>query len=423
MRFDWTRLVGYDFFISYRRSDASPYAASLAKALAAADFRCFLDDADATPGQPLTPRLVRALKHSKVLIVIVSPEVGTSTWVRQEVEIFSKTGRDIIPIVVGGEKGAAEKSDFWKMFKSDNLWLEDENSLIASDHILGGAQRNFHHRRANRNLRLLMTGITTILLASTVFAWVQRNEAIDQRQEASRQRDDATRQRNEALRQGEEARRQKDKAEAQTKLAQVAEKRAKEQQGIAEEQRDLATSRELVERTRNLLNDDPRAGLEVALENANHPRTGRSPHVVEALVNALESSGEIGRFETSGPFPRALIWMPASKSIGILDSAFLDVANLTGRRLRAPILPADQKPLRANAVAAHPNEQEITIAGGDRNSPGYVQVFSTNTGLPLSEPALVNEGALVSVAHSRDGSIIAAGGVGGRVHLYSRTGD
>src|ERR1700742_4551643 len=82
----WSSLVGYDFFISYRRSDATPYAAALFRALREADFRCFLDDNDATPGQPLTDKLVSALQRSQVLLIVASPDLPLSTWVPQEVE-------------------------------------------------------------------------------------------------------------------------------------------------------------------------------------------------------------------------------------------------------------------------------------------------------------------------------------------------
>ena len=90
-RISWSVLAGYDLFISYRRSDAKQYATALFEALRRADFRCFLDDNDATPGKPLTSKLLWALNRSKVLLVVASPDLHLSTWVPQEVEIFARS--------------------------------------------------------------------------------------------------------------------------------------------------------------------------------------------------------------------------------------------------------------------------------------------------------------------------------------------
>ena len=92
-RISWSVLAGYDLFISYRRSDAKQYATALFEALRRADFRCFLDDNDATPGKPLTSKLLWALNRSKVLLVVASPDLHLSTWVPQEVEIFARSKR------------------------------------------------------------------------------------------------------------------------------------------------------------------------------------------------------------------------------------------------------------------------------------------------------------------------------------------
>ena len=59
-----TRFVaGRDFFISYTRTDAAPYAARLARILGE-KHTVYLDQLDTPQGVALPPRLVRAL-HSQ----------------------------------------------------------------------------------------------------------------------------------------------------------------------------------------------------------------------------------------------------------------------------------------------------------------------------------------------------------------------
>lgn len=176
-RVSWSALVGYDFFISYRRSDATPYAAALFETLRQADFRCFLDDNDATPGKPLTDKLQRALKRSKVLLIIASPDLPSSIWVPKEVEIFAKLKRDIILInVKDGMTLALASHTLGRLLNKDALWIDEQFGIgpddAPSSHVVGSVQKNFNHRRANRNLRLI-AGMVTIALASfaAVAAW------------------------------------------------------------------------------------------------------------------------------------------------------------------------------------------------------------------------------------------------------------
>jgi len=179
-RVSWSALVGYDFFISYRRSDATPNASALFEALKLADFRCFLDDNDATPGKPLTEKLQWSLKRSKVLLIIASPDLPLSTWVPKEIEIFLKTERDIILISVrGGMAGALASNTLGPLLNKDVLWIDDQSAVGPDDspsaHVIGSVQKNFTHRKANRNLRLI-AGVVTLLIAgfATLAGWQWR---------------------------------------------------------------------------------------------------------------------------------------------------------------------------------------------------------------------------------------------------------
>ncbi|HYI96133.1 MAG TPA: toll/interleukin-1 receptor domain-containing protein [Bryobacteraceae bacterium] len=146
--FNWSLLTGFDFFISYKRSEAGSYARRLEELLRAADFRCFLDDNDAAAGDPLSIRIKSALKRSKVLILIASPNVGSSDWVAEEVRIFSARKGSIIPINIGGGLQRALQSDprFRPLGVRDVRWLEEATKadMLAepSPQILGELQKN-----------------------------------------------------------------------------------------------------------------------------------------------------------------------------------------------------------------------------------------------------------------------------------------
>ena len=97
--FAWSALLGYDIFISYRRSDGSAYAEKLWRDLKAAGIAPFLDRDETPGGARLTPSLMRALRRSRMLVVLLTPDVLDSEWVQQEVETFSGfRGRAIVPV-------------------------------------------------------------------------------------------------------------------------------------------------------------------------------------------------------------------------------------------------------------------------------------------------------------------------------------
>lgn len=175
--FSWSAVVGYDLFISYRRSDATPYAAALFEALRQADFRCFLDDNDAIPGKPLTEKLQRALKRSKVLLIVASPDLPLSVWVRKEVEVFARLKRDIILInVKDGMLAALASNTLGPLLNKDALWIDEQPDIGPGDtpsaHVVGSVQKNFNHRRANRNLRLFAGMVTAVIAGfATLATW------------------------------------------------------------------------------------------------------------------------------------------------------------------------------------------------------------------------------------------------------------
>ena len=67
--------------------------------------KVFLDQSMIAGGVELSPTLVEALKESRVLIVLCSPDAAASEWVNLEIIEFKKLGRvtAIVPIILSGE--------------------------------------------------------------------------------------------------------------------------------------------------------------------------------------------------------------------------------------------------------------------------------------------------------------------------------
>jgi len=103
-------LFGYDFFISYRWSDARVYAVRLREALVSRGLVVFLDSSDYTKGDHWREEGRRALHRSSRLLLVCSPEVHDSNAVLHEVEIFTGLARRILPIDIEGSLRSRESA-------------------------------------------------------------------------------------------------------------------------------------------------------------------------------------------------------------------------------------------------------------------------------------------------------------------------
>jgi pterin-4a-carbinolamine dehydratase len=103
-------------FISYRRSDSTPYAASLATALrqALGTTNVFLDTVGIAIGQPFPDRLLKELSAARACLVVIGPDWLRSSdehsrrridnpddWVHREVKFAVEHGI-AVPVLVGG---------------------------------------------------------------------------------------------------------------------------------------------------------------------------------------------------------------------------------------------------------------------------------------------------------------------------------
>lgn len=134
--------VGYDFFISYSRIDGSDYAIALAKKIIEHKYTCYLDQWGSSPGKELPLSLRKKISRSSVFILIGSENSYNSKAVEEEIKIFLKTGKSIVPITAGNVTRAIwyrliegmtisnEEAYFYENKISENLLTRLANSFI-----------------------------------------------------------------------------------------------------------------------------------------------------------------------------------------------------------------------------------------------------------------------------------------------------
>ena len=218
MAIDWSYLLGYDVFISYKRGEqhSTPYARRLLASLTKADLRCFLDEHDAPVGEVLTPTLEKGLRRSRAVLIVFTDSALRSVWVRREVEAFANRGGVFIPISVGGclESLADSSETAAEYLPRDTIFLTEASADVPSDAVIGGILARYTLRRANVFGRWLLRSAVLVLALAVVVTTIAMRAAQLGREEARVQRDHAERNRVEAVRQRDEAQRQRKTAEA-----------------------------------------------------------------------------------------------------------------------------------------------------------------------------------------------------------------
>jgi WD40 repeat protein len=119
-------LFGDDVFISYSRRDASDYALALAAKLTQHKLSCFLDQWGTRPGNELPKGLVTSLKRSTIMVLLGTPGAAQSVSVAEELELFLRTGRSIIPISFAG---ALERTDYYRKIEGLAVFADSEEAL------------------------------------------------------------------------------------------------------------------------------------------------------------------------------------------------------------------------------------------------------------------------------------------------------
>lgn len=191
-------LFGFDFFVSYCWEDGGAYALALAQRLEAQGYEVFLDRRKYGAGDDWAEVGGRTLRKTGQLILVGTAKALTSDPVRREVEVFSATGRRILPISIGGSLD-------WKSIEGPlvpflpptMLRIVEAADALArgpSEETVAAVRRTFDLVMQNRKRVRALAGVAIALLALTLAAtWfgyaatLSAQEALDQRDVARAQ--------------------------------------------------------------------------------------------------------------------------------------------------------------------------------------------------------------------------------------------
>jgi TIR domain len=185
-----SRVLGFDAFISYRHQTAKDYAYGLAGALKITfGWACFLDRTESEQIE-LTSAIRSALNRSRMLIVIAEPGILESRWVPQEIEIFRKLGKPIVPVSIGGFlaqqgplPGGIEPLRAWPWVdEADSAW----QAGVASAEVLAQLRRSRRGLETRTWARVLTGLVIVTLSAATIWALRERSTALANELEALR---------------------------------------------------------------------------------------------------------------------------------------------------------------------------------------------------------------------------------------------
>ncbi len=130
--YDW--LWGYDFFISYQWSTGGQYAQELALRLREKGYEVFLDRSDYAASDDWKRVGSIALNNTQRLVLISTKGAVTeSKPVAREVEIFTKRGRRVIPIVFEHEVSELDRLQASGREKESTLSHLSQATLYISE--------------------------------------------------------------------------------------------------------------------------------------------------------------------------------------------------------------------------------------------------------------------------------------------------
>ena len=123
--------AGNDIFLSYRWKDRNKeYGLRLTEELEKRGFACYIDEKGLSRGEFVTGALERAIRRSRMFVVLITDDIEESKWVPKEIAIASKRGRKIVPVNING---AMDKLSF-----DDERWspLRDRSRVEESHEAL-----------------------------------------------------------------------------------------------------------------------------------------------------------------------------------------------------------------------------------------------------------------------------------------------
>ncbi len=282
-------LFADDIFISYSRKDGAKYAAALANELSKRgnDYSCFLDQWGASADNELSTPVLRALKHSYMLVLIGTAGAAESPLVRREVQLFSnrrwfQSPRPVLPINIDGALSDLNWSELTGLYRVPETNDAGKEGLPSEEVVRLIVNSNSYTKRSQR-MRLLSLVAMVLLIASvatSVFAaymakqaqaaslraTLESERANKESLNAKIQTDAALTNKRDAEREAERAKENANLAQQQQKIADQKSREAKHQTAIAQENIRTARSQELSAHAKAISPVDPRAAVLAAIE-------------------------------------------------------------------------------------------------------------------------------------------------------------
>ena len=282
-------LFADDIFISYSRKDGAKYAAALANELSKRgnDYSCFLDQWGASADHELSAPVLRALKHSYMLVLIGTDGAAQSPLVRQEVQLFSnrrwfQPRRPVLPINIDGALSNLDWSELTGLYRVPETNDARREGIPSEAVVRLIVNSNSYTKRSQRMrlLSLVAMFLLTASVATSVFAayMAKQARAASQRlalesERANKESLNAKIQTAAALenklaaeREAERAKENASLAQQQQQIADQKSQEAKQQTAIAQDNIRSSRSQELSAHAKAISPVDPRAGVLAAIE-------------------------------------------------------------------------------------------------------------------------------------------------------------
>ena len=236
---------GKDVFISYSRADGNDYATALASELAGRDYTCVFDQWETEPGQDIPQSVLRALRMSRSMVLLVTERAGQSSAVSQEVTEFLKTGRQIVPIDIDG---SCQKALWWSEVEGLAVAVEagngDDRPVKPRSLVVDRIENLLTFQKRDKRLRSVAAAVVSLVIAMSIIALIFLNIAAQNLATAQTNTEMAVDRADGAAKEAEFrswlADRESKRAEAETNKADAARKRADVASKLASAQMKLA---------------------------------------------------------------------------------------------------------------------------------------------------------------------------------------
>jgi WD40 repeat protein len=176
---------GEDFFITYGRADAGPYAAALANRLSKAGFTCFLDQWHPVVDSAVPPDVLRVLRHASVQVLVATPAAAVSTAVAEEVAVFARSGRPVVPIDVANALSGAPWAEMTRGIARSVETRDALENGRPSVAVVDRLVNTFEFQRRTWRVRVSLSAFALLSVVSASLSFWQAGVADQERRSAA----------------------------------------------------------------------------------------------------------------------------------------------------------------------------------------------------------------------------------------------